>query len=88
MEAVGVDSARDVIPRSIQLVADRTAQEFNKRKGRKGAFWEDRYQTTAVECNEHLLRCLVYLDLNMVRAGGVSPPAEWTASGYNEIQTL
>jgi REP element-mobilizing transposase RayT len=32
---------KDVIPRSIQLIAARTGQEFNKRKGRKGAFWED-----------------------------------------------
>ena len=36
--------------------------------------------------NEHLLRCLVYLDLNMVRAGVVSHPADWELNGYNEIQ--
>ena len=32
---------RDVIPNSIKLIAGRTGQEFNQRKGRKGAFWED-----------------------------------------------
>ena len=68
------------------MVAGRTAQEFNRRKERNGAFWEDRYHATAVERNEHLIRCLVYLDLNMVRAGVVSHPAEWGMSGYNEIQ--
>ena len=34
---------RDVIPNSIKLIAGRTGQEFNQRKSRKGAFWEDRY---------------------------------------------
>jgi len=77
---------RDVIPRSIQLMAGRTGQEFNQRKTRKGAYWEDRYHATAVETDEHLVQCLVYIDLNMVRAGVVTHPSEWMFSGYNEIQ--
>lgn len=81
-----VDSGPDVIPKSLQLIAGRTAQEFNQRKERKGAFWEDRYHATAVERNEHLIRCLVYIDLNMVRAGVVNHPSEWEMSGFNEIQ--
>lgn len=80
------DSDRDVIPRSMQLVAGRTGQEYNQRKSRKGAFWEDRYHATAVERGAHLFQCLVYIDLNMVRAGVVNHPAEWAFSGYNEIQ--
>ena len=36
-----IDSGPDVIPNSIQLIAGRTAQEFNQRKERKGAFWEE-----------------------------------------------
>ncbi|MBI3620994.1 MAG: transposase, partial [Nitrospirae bacterium] len=71
------DSGEGAIPNSLQLVAGRTAQEFNQRKGRKGAFWEDRYHATAVETDGHLIRCLVYMDLNMVRAGVVAHPAEW-----------
>jgi putative transposase len=45
--------------KSIQLVAGRSAQEYNQRKKRKGAYWEDSYHATAVETGEHLLRCLV-----------------------------
>jgi REP element-mobilizing transposase RayT len=81
-----IDTEPDVIPKSLQLIAGRTAQEFNQRKERKGAFWEDRYHATAVDRNDHLIRCLVYIDLNMVRAGVVNHPAEWEMSGYNEIQ--
>ena len=81
-----LDSGEDVIPNSLQLIASRTAQEFNQRKKRKGAFWEDRYHATAIDTDEHLVRCLVYMDLNMVRAGVVSDPTEWPYGGYQEIQ--
>jgi putative transposase len=74
------------IPSAMQLTAGRTGQEYNQRKQRKGAFWEDRYHATAIESGEHLLRCLVYIDLNMVRAGVVSHPQEWVHGGYREIQ--
>jgi putative transposase len=80
------DKGMQEIARSMQLVAGRTAQEFNRRKNRKGAFWEDRYHATAVESNHHLLRCMTYIDLNMVRAGAVDHPATWDVSGYAEIQ--
>ncbi len=51
----------------MQLVAGRTAQEFNIRKRRKGAFWEDRYHATVVDTENYLARCMAYIDLNMVR---------------------
>ncbi len=81
-----VDGKSDAISKSIQLIAGKTAQAFNRRKGRKGAFWEDRYHATAIESGEHLLHCLVYIDMNMVRAGAVSHPSEWKHCGYHEIQ--
>ena len=79
------DTDEDVIPKSIQLAAGRTGQEYNTRKKRKGAFWDDRYHATAVESDKHLIRCLVYIDLNMVRAGAVKHPSQWPFGSYNEI---
>jgi putative transposase len=58
---------RECIPRTIQLIAGRTGQEFNQRKRRKGAFWEDRYHATAVESREHLTQCILYIDLHPVK---------------------
>ena len=81
------DGDRDTIAKSMQLVAGRVGQEYNERKKRKGAFWQDRYHATAIQIGEHLLRCLVYIDLNMVRAGAVNHPCEWLFGGYNEIQS-
>ena len=76
----------NAIPDSIKLVAGRTGQEYNLRKNRKGAFWQDRYHATAVESNRHLRQCIAYIDVNMVRAGVVDHPEKWRWCGYNEIQ--
>ena len=82
-----IDSGeRDAIPKSMQLIAGRTGQEYNQRKKRKGGYWEDRYHATAVEKSTHFLRCMVYIDMNMVRASVINYPSEWGFSGYNEIQ--
>ena len=80
------DHQEDVIPRSMQLIAGRTGREYNTRKNRKGAFWEDRYHATAIKTDAHFSKCLVYIDLNMVRAGVVRHPSEWEFGGYAEIQ--
>ena len=51
-----LDTEDDVIPKSIQLVAGRTGQEFSARKKRKGVFWDDRYHVTAVDSHRHIDR--------------------------------
>ncbi len=81
------DTGESVIPRSLQLIAGRTGQEYNNRKGRKGAYWEDRYHATAIAPDGHLFQCLTYIDLNMVRAGVVRHPKYWLHGGYREIQS-
>ena len=68
------DRGNDAIHHSMQLIAGRTGQEFNQRKKRKGAFWEDRYHATAVDTGEYLARCIAYIDMNMVRNGVVAHP--------------
>ena len=79
-------AGKETIPKSIQLLAGRIGQEYNLRKKRVGAFWQDRYHATAVETGEHLRKCIVYIDLNMVRTGTIDHPSQWTWCGYNEIQ--
>lgn len=81
------DTKEANISAGLQLIAGRTAQAYNARKRRPGAFWEDRYHATAIETDEHLWRCLVYIDLNMVRAGVVTHPVHWSHGGYQEIQS-
>ncbi len=82
---VYADGKRHVIPRSIMLAASRTALEYNQRKRRSGAFWEGNYHATAIETGSHFRNCLIYIDLNMVRAGVVEHPRDWPFCGYQEI---
>ncbi len=77
----------DSISKSMQYVAGRTGQDYNRRKSRKGAFWEDRYHATAVEKGDYLARCMIYIDMNMVRAGVVTHPSEWDECGFKEVLT-
>ena len=69
----------------MQLVQSRSAQQYNRRKRRKGAYWEDRYSCTMIDSGRYLWNCLQYVDLNMVRAGIVNHPAEWAWCGYREF---
>ena len=78
-------TTKDVLSHSMQLVAGRTAQEYNLRKKRRGAFWEDRYHVSVVAVEDYLQRCFFYIDLNMVRTGKVQHPIEWEHSGYYEL---
>lgn len=59
-------------------------KEFNQRKSRKSAFWDNRYHAIAVSTEHHHARCLTYINLNMVRAGIVKDPGDWPESGYAE----
>ncbi|HEX2958735.1 MAG TPA: transposase [Chitinispirillaceae bacterium] len=75
----------DAIPRSMQFMQGQFAQSYNRNTGRINAFWGDRYFATAIQSGIHLIRCLAYIDLNMVRAGIVTHPDQWRECGYKEI---
>ena len=68
-----VQSTEDnnVIPQSMKLIAASTSKGYNIRKKRSGSFWEDRYHATAVQTEHYFARCMVYIDMNMVRTGGL-----------------
>src|ERR1043165_6769251 len=70
----------------IQLVHGRVAQQYLRRKGRSGAFWSDRFHVTMVESGKHLWRCLIYIEMNMVRAGVVSHPMDWPWCSYSDLR--
>ena len=55
----------ETIPKSIQLIAGQTGQDA--RKGRKGAYRQDRYHATAVATDDHLIQCMVYIDIHPVK---------------------
>jgi putative transposase len=62
---------------------------YNKRHGRRGYFWGDRFKSVIVEKGETLINCLAYIDLNPVRAGIVERPEDyrWSSLGYHIQRT-
>jgi hypothetical protein len=60
-------------------------QWHNKQKESSGSFWADRFHSSRIQDGVHLAQCLLYIDLNMVRAGAVDYPAEWTHSAYRKL---
>lgn len=79
-----VDSVDDVSA-LMHLASGATAKRYNLRKRRTGSMWQHPYQCTIVEAGRHLLNCLTYIDLNMVRAGVVAHPGEWKWCGHDEL---
>jgi len=79
-----VDSVDDV-SRFMHLASGATAKRYNLRKGRTGSMWQHPYHCTIVEDGRHLLNCLTYINLNMVRAGAVSHPEEWRWCSHDEL---
>jgi putative transposase len=78
-------SKAEAVSDLMHLAAGATAKQYNKRKGHLGSLWEHPYQCTVIETGQHLLNCLCYVDLNMVRAGMVRHPREWRWCGYDEL---
>jgi putative transposase len=71
------------LPRMMQALGRRYVRHFNQRHGRTGTLWEGRYRSTVIQSERHLLACMVYLDLNPVRAGIVSDPSEHPWSSHH-----
>ncbi len=57
---------------------------YNKRHGRKGFFWSERFKSAIVDNGETLINCLAYIILNSCRAI-VKIPEEyrWCSLGYH-----
>ena len=65
----------------------RFSRWYNLRNGRHGALWEERYRSMLVEDGKALLTVAAYIDLNPVRAGIVTDPADYRHSGFGEASS-
>ena len=58
---------------------------YNRRHGRVGTLWSERYKSVLVENGGRALRTVgAYIDLNPVRAGCCGDPKEYRYCGYGE----
>jgi putative transposase len=69
----------------VKEIKERFSRWFNKRRGRRGTLWMDRFKSVLVEAKGEPLRTMAaYIDLNPVRAGVVKDPKEYRWCGYAE----
>ncbi len=69
----------------VKEVKERFSRWFNKRRGRRGTLWMDRFKSLLVEGKGEALRTMAaYIDLNPVRAGLVNDPKDYRWCGYAE----
>jgi hypothetical protein len=72
----------------VKEVKERFSRWLNKRRGRKGTLWMDRYKSVMVEGKgEPLHTMAAYIDLNPVRAGLVTDPKDYRWCGYAEAMS-
>jgi putative transposase len=73
-------------PESLALlmkrVAGRQTRYVNKLEGRSGSLWEGRYKSSIISAEEYLPACCRYIELNPLRAGMVTDPAQYQWSSY------
>lgn len=72
------------IPQMMQAVGRRYVRYFNQRQQRTGTLWEGRYRCTLIQAERYLLACMVYIDLNPVRAALADTPRDypWSSHGH------
>ena len=70
------------VPLMMQGLGRAYVRWFNRCHGRSGTLWEGRYRSTLIESERYLLACMVYIDLNPVRAGIVVAPADYRWSSH------
>ena len=70
------------LPQMMQAVGRAYVRYFNLRHQRTGTLWEGRYRSNLIETERYLLACMVYIDLNPVRAGMVVQPVDFKWSSH------
>ena len=76
----------------VKTLKQKYTQWHNKRRGRKGTLWEERFKSIMIQpdraregqWDNALLTMAAYIDLNAVRAGIVSDPKDYRYCGYGE----
>lgn len=83
-----VATAVERLPAGMQRLNGDYARTFNKRHGRRGHLWSERYSSWVIEDGPHLENTIRYVLLNPVRAGLCQDPEDWPWSWSTHGNTV
>jgi REP element-mobilizing transposase RayT len=72
--------------RGMHGIQNRFSRGFNRRHGRTGPLWQNRYKAKYVEDQSYLDRLVLYVHLNPVKGGLVDDPEEHPFAGHRELK--
>ena len=70
------------LSRMMRYLGSRYVQYVNYVYRRSGTLWEGRFKSNPIDSENYLLTCYRYIELNPVRAGLVTGPADYPWSSY------
>ncbi len=70
------------ISRMMQSLGRQYVRYFNHTHNRSGTLWEGRFRACLVQEENYLMQCYRYIELNPVRAGIVTRPADYGWSSF------
>jgi putative transposase len=63
-------------------IASRQTRRINRLEKRSGTLWESRFRSSPIQTDVYLMACTRYVELNPVRAGMASSPADYPWSSF------
>ena len=82
---LAVRSSSVPLSRTMQFLQGRFSRDFNRRWGRTGPLWQNRYKARVIDEPDYLSRVIQYIHLNPVRAHLEEDPSRYTFSGHREL---
>jgi len=73
------------LSRFVQDLKQRFSRWYNRRTGNEGHVWSDRFRSVMLEGGRALLACMVYVELNSIRAGLVERPEDFRYCGLSHL---
>ena len=73
------------VSRLMQRLGGAYVRYFNRRYLRTGTLWEGRFKSALIDSPAYYLACSRYIDLNPLRAGLVTQPAEYEWSSFAHL---
>jgi putative transposase len=70
------------LAKSMQAIGIRHTGHFNRKYGRTGTLWNERYGAASLDDERYWYNCLRYVDLNPFRAHMIADPADSRWSSY------